>query len=146
MHIQAHARPRNAIAIQRGPLIYALAPKAEWRHLHGSEPYDDWEVTPRSPWNYALAIDPQRPEASIRVETRAVARQPFDIANPPVVLHTQARIVPAWQSVQNSAGPLPESPVASNEPLTEVELVSYAAARLRVTEFPWTQPEREPGV
>ena len=145
MHIQANARPRNAVAIQRGPLIYALAPHAEWRHLHGSEPYDDWEITPCSPWNYALAIDPQRPEASIRVETRPVVRQPFDSANPPVVLHAQARIVPGWQLEQNSAGPLPVSPVTSDEPLAEVELVPYAAARLRVTEFPWTPPERKPG-
>ena len=146
MQIRANPRPKNAIAIQRGPLIYALAPHAEWHHLDGSEPYDNWEITPQSPWNYALAIDPQRLEESIRVETREVTRQPFDTATPPVVLHVQARIVPGWQLEQDSAGPLPESPVTSTGPLENVELVPYAAARLRVSEFPWTAPERESGL
>ncbi|MHB1354956.1 MAG: beta-L-arabinofuranosidase domain-containing protein [Anaerolineae bacterium] len=146
MEIQANSRPRNAIAIQRGPLIYVLAPQAEWHHLDGSKPYDNWEITPNCPWNYALAIDPQHPEASMRAETRAVARQPFDVADPPVVLHARARIVPGWKLEQNSAGPLPESPVTSVEPLEDIELLPYAAARLRITEFPWTLPEREPGV
>ena len=32
--------------------------------------FDDWEVFPKSPWNYALEIDREHPERSITFEPR----------------------------------------------------------------------------
>jgi hypothetical protein len=53
-----------------------------------------------------------------------------------VKLEVKGRLVPQWQMEQGSAGPLPESPVTSTEPVTPLELVPYAAAKLRITAFP----------
>jgi len=139
MALRLNQRPRGAVAVQRGPLMYSLAPEAEWRTLEGDELYANHEVIPCSPWNYALALNSQEPEVAFRVEEHPVARQPFDAAHPPIALYTRARRVPDWELVDNSAGPLPVSPVVSQEPLEEVALIPYGAAKLRITEFPWTQ-------
>ncbi len=40
-------------------------------------PFDDWEVYPKSPWNYALQIDREHPERSVVFETRTAAGPPF---------------------------------------------------------------------
>ena len=43
--------------------------------------FDEFEVTPRTPWNYALAIDHDSP--SVKIKTAAVSSIPFDTnANP----------------------------------------------------------------
>ncbi|MHB9033363.1 MAG: beta-L-arabinofuranosidase domain-containing protein [Anaerolineae bacterium] len=139
MAIRANPRLNGAVAIQRGPLVYSLAPQAEWRSLDGDQPWDNHEVLPRSPWNYALALEPCTPEESFTIEECDIARQPFDSNTPPLVLHTRARRVPGWGLVDNSAGPLPASPVAGAEPLEDVTLVPYGGSKLRITEFPWTR-------
>jgi hypothetical protein len=36
----------------------------------------------------------------------------------------------------NSAGPLPQSPVKSSEPIEELTLIPYGCAKLRITELP----------
>jgi uncharacterized protein len=41
-----------------------------------------------------------------------------------------------WNLKDNSAGPLPESPVAASGSTETLELVPYGAAKLRVTVFP----------
>jgi len=52
----------DAVAIERGPLVYALKIGEEWRHIHEDQPYRelphaDWEVFPTTLWNYALDVD-----------------------------------------------------------------------------------------
>jgi len=54
----------------------------------------------------------------------------------PVEIKVKGRRVPEWQMEQNSAGPLPQSPVRSIEPVEELTLIPYGCAKLRITEFP----------
>jgi hypothetical protein len=54
----------------------------------------------------------------------------------PVELTVTGRRVPAWTLVEGSAGPLPQSPAASNLPDESLTLVPYGSAKLRVTAFP----------
>src|SRR5713101_3671746 len=136
MPVHAERRGQGALGIQRGPLVYVLAVEERWQKLRGNDPYADWEVYPASPWNYGLLMDKIKPERSLRVETRPVARQPFVAKDAPVRLVGKGRRISGWTLAMNSADTPPLSPVASEEPLEDITLVPYGSARLRVTELP----------
>ena len=54
----------------------------------------------------------------------------------PIELKLKGRRIPEWEIADNQAGPLPPSPVKSNEPIEELTLIPYGCAKLRITEFP----------
>jgi hypothetical protein len=127
---------RNSVAIARGPLVYAFRITESWRKLKGTEPFADWEVFPKAPWNYALLVDREHPERSIAFEERGVGAMPFSPSGAPVVARVLGRALPWWTLEKNAASPPPESPVRSSEPIQELELLPYGCTSLRVTEFP----------
>ena len=127
---------RNSIAVERGPIVYSLELGPVWKKLKDRGPASDWEADPSRPWNYALAVDVERPDASVEVVERASAEPPFTVKGTRVELHVRGRAVPEWKVENGSAGPLPESPVASHEPEEKLTLVPYGAAKLRITAFP----------
>jgi hypothetical protein len=54
-------RYNDALALERGPLLYALKIGEEWKRVnadkpHRELPHADWEVYPTTPWNYALDL------------------------------------------------------------------------------------------
>ena len=140
MKVRSETRYNDAVTILRGPLVYSLKIGERWEALkrhHTELPVIDWAVHPTTAWNYGILVDRQRPEQSIRVASLGKpGKQPFTQTSAPVVLHVQGRAIPAWQMEHNSAGETPASPVASDEPLVNLELVPYACTRLRITEFP----------
>ena len=127
---------RNSIAVERGPIVYSLELGPVWKKLKDRGPASDWEADPSRPWNYALAVDVERPDASVEVVERSSLEPPFTVKGARVELHVKGRAVPEWKVENGSAGPLPESPVASHEPEEKLTLVPYGAAKLRITAFP----------
>ncbi len=130
----------NSAVFERGPLVFSLPLDGQWSALKKyAEKSADWQITPAADWNYAVELG----ECDADVVERTVGSIPFDVKNPPVLLKVKARQDPQWLANENSAGPLPESPVTSEAPLKTVALVPYGAAKLRITAFPYLQEKSQ---
>ncbi len=128
----------NSVVLSCGPLIYALDPGESWVKLRERGLTADWQVFPRSAWNYGLQVDEQSAPALTLVES-PVGPRPFSLEGAPVRLHVRGRRLNHWRAEDGVAGILPEGLQTSEEPDEVLELVPYGATRLRITAFPQLQ-------
>lgn len=151
MRPRVTTRYNEAVAVERGPLVYSLAIGEAWTRIHEGEPHrelphGDFEVRPTTPWNYGLVLDPARPEASLRFEERPVGERPFSPEGAGMSAVAQARRLPRWALAHGWAGEVsradPEwahaAPRAPDGPVEEVRLTPYGCTNIRITEFPRT--------
>ena len=128
----------NSVAIERGPLVYALDVKGKWERKINQKGdrkgQEYWEVKPVAPWNYSLIqTDIDTPEQSF-------------IYNADGSISARAVRVPHWVEVDGNAAPLPYTPVRQygtymsygheTGPLETIRLIPYGETTLRITEFP----------
>jgi hypothetical protein len=126
----------GAVYVDRGPLLYSLAIGEKWKKLADKGPAADWEVDPATPWNYGLVVNVKDPQNSFAVQLRHMGDQPFSPEGTPVSLAAKGILLKDWKLADNSAGPLPESPVKASGTARDITLIPYGAAKLRITEFP----------
>lgn len=125
-----------SVSIERGPLVFAYNIGQDWLKLRDRGMTADWQVYPSSRWNYALQVDPLT-ESQIVVSENDLTNRPFASEGTPAKLHVRARLLSAWVASEGVAGTVAKSPVQSSEPEEEIILIPYAAAKLRITSFPW---------
>ena len=145
MEVRTSRWDENALGVERGPLVYALKIDERWQQVNMPNPdmrgEKGWEIHPESPWNYGLIVDAEDPAASFEfVREGDVSEYPWQADAVPVRLIARGKRLPGWTLYNNSAGPLPFSPVSSDGPVEELVLIPYGATALRVSEFPMIKP------
>jgi DUF1680 family protein len=126
----------DSVAIERGPLVFSFPIGESWVKLRDRGMTADWQVFPTTAWNYALSLDPAAPEKTITVAESALPTVPFSGRQTPVRLSVKARRLTPWRAEDGVANELPPSPVTSDQPDETIQLIPYAAAKLRITAFP----------
>ena len=79
MRAKITVRYNEAIAVERGPLVYALKIGEQWTRVnadkpHRELPHADFEVRPATPWNYGLVLDETKPDAGLRFRSAPSAK------------------------------------------------------------------------
>ncbi len=125
----------QAVAVERGSLVFSLQVERLVKLQQHGEKSADWQVFPTREWNYALAVDPAHPEKDLAVTETPIGAVPFSAKDTGVRIAARGRQVTSWVADDGAANPLPESPVASEAAEERLTLLPYAA-KLRITAFP----------
>lgn len=141
MSVKTSRRYNEAIAIERGPLVYSLKIGEDWKQVnadkpHRELPHGDFEVRPTTPWNYGLLINEAKPQTSVVFEEQPVGEKPFSPQGAGMAAKVKGRKLPGWKLAHGWAEEIPPEPQSSKEPIEELTLIPYGCTNIRVTEFP----------
>lgn len=136
----------QSVAVERGPLVFALRVGEKWKNLGPHEElkgpragqYPNWQIDPTSDWNMALVVHRDAPAMTLEVlEEERVADQPFTPKTAPVRIQARARKVKTWGlDSMGNAQPPPTSPVVTEEDERPVTLLPFGCTKLRITYLP----------
>ncbi len=150
MSIRASSWPEGGVALERGPLVFALAiphtQQVDSLDRRSTADFPAWNMEPEGHWNYALSIADSNLDRSIQVVTKRNAGFPWEEKNAPVALRVPARLVNQWTLDSNPQSPggrfTPHLPRRStlrerlSAAIDTITLVPYGCTELRLSIFP----------
>jgi hypothetical protein len=159
MEIRLEKRFNNSVSVLRGPLYFSLRIDKEYKSIKTN--YDnvaykgsvDWEINPKSAWNYGLLIDNKNNAGGFKLSENPIGKYPFSdagdmiwsadsgkyissVTDAPLTVTARGIKIPGWIMKNNSADIPPLSPVKPEGDPEIITLVPYGCAKLRITEFP----------
>ncbi len=135
---------RNSVAVERGPLVYALKIKERWEKGHEATEGDYFSVFPESEWNFGLTQDAvKNPNEKMRVTEIKPAGNDFvwNLKNSPIEISVPGKQIPGWKAVEGVAF----QPVTSREgvykgkvsdKISQLTLVPIGCTKVRIVAFP----------
>jgi len=159
LELRTEKRYNNSLSLLRGPLYFSLRIAKEYKSVKinydnfGYKGSVDWEIYPKSEWNYGLLIDKQNITLGLKINQNTIGRYPFvdkgdmiwsadsgkyfpSTSEAPLVITARGIRIPEWTMKNNSADFPPLSPVKPEGDPEIITLVPYGCTRLRITEFP----------
>ena len=149
MHVETSTWYENAMAVERGPLVYALKVEEKWTKKEVTDDkfrYGDffYEVSAGSPWNYGIIDFPKEETqtAFTVIHSKGRSAYPWNLKDAPIEIKVKGKQIPSWTLYNNMAGPQPYSriiygmPSYNETPETELTLIPYGCTTLRISEFP----------
>ena len=141
-------RYNGGVAIERGPLVYALKLGEMWTRVndakpHRELPHGDFEVRPSTPWNYGL-VAAGRTIAGLTFSERPIGAVPFSPDGAGMMATATAKRIPSWRLDAGWAAEVAPPDAAwadagrkvTTEPDETVTLIPYGCTNIRITEFP----------
>lgn len=157
LKLRTWTQNKNSVSVDRGPITYSLLIQekyeqkdsketaigdSKWQENADPGKWPSFEIYPANDWNYGLLLSNQPLDKQFTVVRKSWPKDnnPFTQANVPIVLKARGKQIPAWTLDQYGlCGLLPQSPVSTTTPVTELTLVPMGAARLRIASFPVVQ-------
>ena len=146
MEVRTSRWHENSVAIERGPLVYALPLYGEWvrkdvpAHEQAQFGKVYYEVTSDDTWNYGIvehAVRNPMEGCSVTVDKDKLGSAWFwNEECAPVSISIPAKQLPMWMKYGEDAGPLPYSPISTPSPEERITLIPYGCTTLRISEFP----------
>lgn len=145
---------KNSVSVDYGPLTLSLNIDEEYKKVDSKESaiwdskwqesadpskWPSYEIYPKTAWNYALVLDPEKPFSNLVVEKRTwpADNYPFTQQNSPLVIKAKGRQIPSWKLDQYKlCGVLPDEDCEKSSRIDDIILVPMGTARLRITSFP----------
>ena len=132
----------GAKTVWRGPLAFSLRIREQVEVVTPSDiGFAEFELSPATPWNYALALANQGSKLTAATLRRPMPVNPWLPETTPLRLSTSVHRLPGWGlttgGLQADTVPASPGPGAGSDEI--VDLVPCGAQTLRITAFPWVE-------